>query len=70
MVQTATYDASSRLESIKGTRGATTLTGFTYDHKLAGEDTGLRQSVTDLAGKPRPGRRGQAGVSVNVRPYA
>ncbi len=48
VVQSATYDASDRLESITATKGTATLTSFDYANANAGDDTGLRNRVTDI----------------------
>jgi RHS repeat-associated protein len=45
-----TPDGSSRIKEIKATKGATTLTSFTYTYLAGTKDTALRQSVTDKAG--------------------
>ena len=50
VAQSATYDASNRVKTVVGTQGLTTLTSFAYDYNVAGKDTGLRRSVTDVAG--------------------
>ncbi len=47
VVQTAAYDASSRLTSIEGKRGSTVLTRFAYTYALSGTDTALRRTVKD-----------------------
>jgi hypothetical protein len=47
-VRTRATTASNRIKTIVATRGLTTLTSF--DYELAGDDTGLRQSVTDIDG--------------------
>jgi RHS repeat-associated protein len=47
VTQRVTYDASDRLTSIEGTKGASVLTRFAYTYAASGSDTGLRRSVTD-----------------------
>jgi RHS repeat-associated protein len=46
------YDDANRLVEVEAKKPAsgTVLTKFTYDYRLSGQDTGLRQSVTDKDG--------------------